>query len=218
MSSTTRFPDGVTNVSEVSMFADLRQLSPTQYHTYWEDFDYYTEADWSGSAPDASLADADGGVLDVVKGDAGSTTISKVGKSFQLEVGKRLWMECRFKVADVDQGFFVGLGLADSEYSIFGFAKTQTYVPPDPDPVQIQGFFIGTAPTALNLPLEDDTYIVLGASVDELGVVRLFVNGQFVTVASGTNPPAAVAPSFGAFAITGPQTLSVDYFLAVKER
>ena len=90
MSSTTRFPDGVTNVSEVSMFADLRQLSPTQYHTYWEDFDYYAAADWSGDTVDASLSDADGGVLDVVKGDGGETSIFKVGKSFHLEVGKRL--------------------------------------------------------------------------------------------------------------------------------
>lgn len=209
MSSTTRFPDGVTNVSEVSMFADLRQLSPTQYHTYWEDFDYYTEADWSGQASDASLADADGGVLDVVKIGGGATSISKVGKSFQFEAGKRLWMECRFKLNDVDQGFYVGFGSIATPSSTFAFVKT---------PVPSLGFFVGGTLNTLSLPLENDTYIVLGASVDELGVARVFVNGQFVTVASGTLPPSAVAPTLLALSISGDTTLSVDYFLAVKER
>jgi hypothetical protein len=209
MSSTTRFPNGVTNVSEVSMFADLRQLSPTQYHTYWEDFDYYAAADWSGDTSDASLADADGGVLDIVRTGPGASVISKVGKSFQFEAGKRLWMECRFKLDDVDQGFLVGFGSIATPSSVFAFLKTG---------VPSLGFFVGGTLNTLSLPLENDTYIVLGASVDELGVVRVFVNGQFVTVASGTLPPAAVAPSLGALAISSPVTASVDYFLAVKER
>jgi hypothetical protein len=209
MSSTTRFPDGVTNVSDVSMFADLRQLSPTQYHTYWEDFDYYTEADWSGQASDASLADADGGVLEFVKSTSGAGVIQKVGKSFQIGAGRRFWMESRFKISDVDQGFLVGFGDPATPSTIFGFVKS---------PVPALGFYVGTTLTSVNLPLEDDTYIVLGASVDELGVVRLFVNGQFVTVASGTIPAAALAPTFTALAVTDVQTLSVDYFLAVKER
>jgi hypothetical protein len=209
MSSTTRFPDGVTNVSEVSMFADLRQLSPTQYHTYWEDFDYYTEADWSDQASDASLADADGGVLDIANSGGGTSSISKVGKSFQFEAGKRLWMECRLKLNDVDQGFIVGFGSIATQSSIFAFVKS---------PVPALGFYVGTTLNSLSLPLEDDTYIVLGASVDESGVVRVFVNGQFVTVASGTLPPSAVPPLLGVIAIPGAATLSVDYFLAVKER
>ena len=67
MSSTTRFPNGVTNVGEDTIFAALGQLAPTKFHTYWEDFDYYAAGDWTVTETQASatqaLADGDGGLL-----------------------------------------------------------------------------------------------------------------------------------------------------------
>ncbi len=59
---TTRFPHGITNTSVDTTLGTIGQPDPSQYHTYWEDFDYYTAGDWtitvtqagSGSASEAS--------------------------------------------------------------------------------------------------------------------------------------------------------------------
>jgi hypothetical protein len=211
MSSTTRFPNGVTNVSEVSMFADLKQLDPTQYHTYWEDFDYYgAAADWSGNPADAALTNADGGVIEVSKtSGAGVGYIQKIGQSFTVEVGKRLWLQAKVKLNDNAQGLFVGLGTVPPSSDDFWFVY---------DPVNGLQFVIGTTITPLNLTLASDTYVVLGVYVNESGVVSVFVNGQFVKTATGTLSASTVSPIMVAYAINNPAVLSIDYFLAVKER
>ena len=34
----THFPNGVTNVTKESTFGDLKQMSPSKYTVYWNDF------------------------------------------------------------------------------------------------------------------------------------------------------------------------------------
>ena len=51
--TTTRFPNGITNVGEQSLFAELGQPAATIFHTYFEDFDYYTAGDWTVTETDA---------------------------------------------------------------------------------------------------------------------------------------------------------------------
>ena len=85
--STTRFPNGVTNVGEDSLFAALGQLAGPQFHTYFEDFDYYTAADWTVTETQAgatqALTDGDGGLLLLTNtaADNDLVALQKVGES-----------------------------------------------------------------------------------------------------------------------------------------
>ena len=106
MSSTTRFPNGVTNAGEDTIFAALGQLAPTKFHTYMEDFDYYTAGDWTVTETQAgatqALADGDGGLLLLTNSAADDdlNALQKKGESFRFAAGKKLWFEARFKVSD----------------------------------------------------------------------------------------------------------------------
>jgi len=92
--TTTRFPNGVTNVGEQSLFAELGQPAATIFHTYFEDFDYYTAGDWTVTETDAgatqALTDGDGGLLLITNTAADNDLVSlqKKGESFRFASGK----------------------------------------------------------------------------------------------------------------------------------
>ena len=100
----TRFPFGLTNVSESNSLADLGMPSPTKYHSYMEDFDYYVAGDWTVTETDSgatqALTDGDGGLLLVTNtaADNDLVGIQKKGESFRFASGKKLFFEARFKV------------------------------------------------------------------------------------------------------------------------
>jgi len=66
--SSTNFDSGITNAPKASTAGNLGHLDPTQWHTYFNDFDTYVAGEWTittteggaGSATEA-LADVDGG-------------------------------------------------------------------------------------------------------------------------------------------------------------
>ena len=107
--STTRFPNGVTNVGEDSLFAALGQLAGPEFHTYFEDFDYYAAADWTVTETQAgatqALTDGDGGLLLLTNtaADNDLVALQKVGESYRFESGKKLFFEARFKVSNATQ-------------------------------------------------------------------------------------------------------------------
>jgi hypothetical protein len=101
----TRFPNGVTNVSEDSPFADLAMPAPTLFHTYMEDFDYYVAGDWTVTETDAgateALADGDGGLLLLTNTAADNDLVAmqKKGNSFTFTAGKKLFLNRASKLA-----------------------------------------------------------------------------------------------------------------------
>ena len=92
--SNTRFPNGITNVSEVNLFADMIKPDPTLFHEYNQDFDQYVAADWTVTATGSTtqaLAAGDGGWLLITNSAANADIceVQKVPASFSLTSGKR---------------------------------------------------------------------------------------------------------------------------------
>ena len=116
----TRFQNGVTNRSVGSIFASMKQMDPTIFHTYFEDFDYYTAANWTVTEVGVAtqvLSDFDGGALLISTAalDNDSSFQQKVGESFQLALGRKLFFKCRFQVSDaVESDVVIGLQVTDT--------------------------------------------------------------------------------------------------------
>lgn len=115
----TRFGNGVTNRPENDIFASLRTMDPTLYHTFFEDFDYYVAANWTVTEVGVgtrALQDADGGRLLVTNAaaDDNHNYFNKVGESFLFETGKKLFFRALFQVNDATQSdFIMGLQITD---------------------------------------------------------------------------------------------------------
>ena len=126
----THFTSGVTNVSADGSLGKAKQLDPTKYHIYHDDFDKYTASDWvittteagSGNASEA-LADGDGGLLVVTNDDANDDAdffqwaggSGGVIESFKWEANKQLFFKARFKTSDADNSdVVIGLQITDT--------------------------------------------------------------------------------------------------------
>ena len=102
MPTPTRFPKGITNVDANALMAQLPMpYPPALLHTYFEDFDYYTAADWTitrvGTTPTEALTDVDNGVLllTMAATDDSSSFLQKKGESFLPASGKKMFFEAR---------------------------------------------------------------------------------------------------------------------------
>lgn len=225
---TTRFPNGVTNVGEDSIFAELGQPAGPRYHTYFEDFDYYTSGDWTVTETDAAatqaLTDGDGGQLLITNGntDDDLVALQKVGESFLFESGKRLFFESRFKVSD-----------ATATDVVMGLQITDT----TPLDVTDGVFFIkGNGDTSVDLLVEknntatttsgiadmaDDTFTTLSFYYNGSDEIVYAVNGVVGGASAVTNLPddenltVSFALQNGASAV---KTMTVDYVFVAKER
>lgn len=225
--STTRFPNGVTNVGEDSLFAALGQLAATQFHTYFEDFDYYTAADWTVTETQAgatqALTDGDGGLLLLTNtaADNDLVALQKVGESYRFASGKKLFFEARFKVSNATQSDVVmGLQITDATPldvtdGVF-FLKSD-----DSTTINLLVEKNNTATTTSVGTLADDTYIRLGFYYDGNSSIQAFVNGTYVATSATTNLVDDEDLTIS-FAIQNgnavARTMTVDYIYVAKER
>lgn len=120
--SVTRFPNGVTNVLENTIFNALKMPNPMLYHQYSEDFDYYNAANWTVTETQAgatqALTDGNGGLLLLTNSAADDDVnqIQKVGESFLPTLGKKFFMEARFAISDVLQSdMAIGIQVANTD-------------------------------------------------------------------------------------------------------
>ena len=226
MLSTTRFPNGVTNVGEESLFAAMGQLAPTKFHTYMEDFDYYTAADWTVTETDAgatqALTNGDGGLLLITNtaADNDLVALQKVGASFTFESGKKLWFEARFKVSDATQSDLV-MGLQVTDTTPLNVSDGVFFQKDDGSAaVSLLVEKTNTATTTAAATLVDDTYIRLGYWYDGDAAVYIFVNGSIVGKSVTTNlPTASLRVSFALQnGEAAAKTMTVDYIFVAKER
>ena len=225
--TTTRFPNGVTNVGEDSLFAALGQLAATQFHTYFEDFDYYTAADWTVTETQAgatqALTDGDGGLLLLTNtaADNDLVALQKVGESYRFASGKKLFFEARFKVSNATQSDVVmGLQITDATPldvtdGVF-FLKSD-----DSTTINLLVEKNNTATTTSVGTLADDTYIRLGFYYDGNSSIQAFVNGTYVATSATTNLVDDEDLTIS-FAIQNgnavARTMTVDYIYVAKER
>lgn len=225
--STTRFPNGVTNVGEDSLFAALGQLAGPQFHTYFEDFDYYAAADWTVTETQAgatqALTDGDGGLLLLTNtaADNDLVALQKVGESYRFASGKKLFFEARFKVSNATQSDVVmGLQITDATPldvtdGVF-FLKSD-----DSTTINLLVEKNNTATTTSVGTLADDTYIRLGFYYDGNSSIQAFVNGTYVATSATTNLVDDEDLTIS-FAIQNgnavARTMTVDYVYVAKER
>jgi hypothetical protein len=225
--STTRFPNGVTNVGEDSLFAALGQLAATQFHTYFEDFDYYNAANWTVTETQAgatqALTDGDGGLLLLTNtaADNDLVALQKVGESYRFASGKKLFFEGRFKVSNATESDVV-MGLQITDTTPLDVSDGVFFLKSDGSTtISLLVEKNGTATTTSVGTLADDTYIRLGFYYDGNSSIQAFVNGTYVATSATTNLVDDEDLTIS-FALQNgnavARTMTVDYVYVAKER
>ncbi len=226
--TTTRFPNGLTNVGVDAPFADLKMPAPTLFHTYFEDFDYYVAGDWTVTETDSgatqALADGDGGLLLITNTAADNDLVSlqKKGESFLFESGKRLFFEARFKVNDATESDVV-IGLQITDTTPLDVTDGVFFIKADgAATVNLLVEKNNTATTTSSVAtMADDTFITLGFYYDGSTQIQYSVNGTVLGTSVTTNLPddealtVTMALQNGAAAA---KTMTVDYVFVAKER
>ena len=223
----TRFPNGVTNVGEDSLFADLAMPAPTLFHTYMEDFDYYTAGDWTVTETDASatqaLTDGDGGLLLITNtaADNDLVALQKKGESFRFASGKKLFFEARLKVNDATQSDLV-VGLQITDATPLDVTDGVFFIKDDGSTsVVLRVEKNNTATSTTVGTMANDTFIRLGFYYDGDSQIQYFVNGTLGGASVTTNlvDDEDLTVSFAlqnGEAVA--KTMTVDYIFVAKER
>jgi len=227
----TRFPNGVTNVAENDLFCDLAMPDPTQFHTYFDDFDTYTAAQWTVTETSATatqaLADGDGGWLLLTNSteDDSLNALQKVGESFLLTSGKKTFFKTRFKVSDATQSDVV-IGLQITDASPLDVSDGVYFLKTDGaatvDLICRKNATTGSNTETAVATLSDDTFVTLGWYYDGQGSITYSVNG---TVAGSMDASSSYLPDTDltvSFAIqngaAAAKTMTVDFIYAAQQR
>lgn len=228
---TTHFPNGLSNVAKTNELGNMGQLDPTQFHTYFNDFDTYVAGEWTittveaggGSATEA-LTDADGGVLLITNdsADNDSDFFNKVGESFKFESGKKLWFKSRFKVSDATQSDFI-MGLQITDTTPLDVTDGVFFQKDDGDAnldFHVEKNNTATSSSAI-ATVSNNTYLTVAFYYNGSDNIAAYVDGVLKDNVAVTNLPddEELTISFGiqnGEAVA--KTMSIDYILVAKER
>ena len=227
----TRFPNGVTNVADNALFADMAQLDPTKFHTYFNDFDTYAAADWTVTETQAGATQAltagDGGLLLLTNSAADDdlNALQKNPAAFSFTAGKKTFFRARFKVSDATQSDVViglqvvdatPLDVTDGVYFLKSDGAATVNV------ICRKDASTGSTSASAIATLANDTFITLGFYYDGEGKVFYEVNGSVIGSLSATSAFLPDADCTVSFAIqngeAAAKTMTVDYIFAAKER
>jgi len=224
----TRFPNGVTNVSDQNLYADMGQDSPSLFHSYYNDFDTYASGDWTSTVTGtgtSALTNGDGGLL-LLTNTTGATDAvfsQKVGESFTFASGKKLWFEARLKVSDATASAFVmglqvtdttPLAVANGVFFLKSAASTSIALVLTKASTSTTNAAIATA--------ANDTFINLAYFYDGVSTVYYFVNGTLAGSSVTTNLPLSSTTLTVSFGVqngaAAAKTMTIDYINVTKER
>lgn len=227
----TRFPNGVTNVADNALFADMVQPDPTKFHTYFNDFDTYTAGDWvvteTQAAATQALTAGDGGLLLLTNtaADDDLVALQKTPAAFTFTAGKKTFFSCRFKVSDATQSDVViglqvvdttPLDVTDGVYFLKADGSTAISV------ICRKNATTGSTSASSIATLANDTYIELGFAYDGEGKVFYEVNGNVVGSLDASSAYLPDTDCTVSFAIQNGEavakTMTVDYIFVAKER
>jgi hypothetical protein len=227
----TRFPNGVTNVNDVNLFADLGQLDATKFHTFFDDFDTYTAGDWTvtetNSGATQALTAGDGGLLLVTNtaADDDLVALQKNPAAFTFTAGKKLFFRARFKVSDATQSDLVfglqvvdtsPLDVTDGVYFLKADGSTAVSV------ICRKNATTGSTSASSIATLANDTFITLGFAYDGEGNVAYEVNGAVVGSLDASSAYLPDTTCTVSFALQNGEavakTMTVDFIYVAKER
>lgn len=224
----TRYPNGVTNQFDNSIFTNLKVPDPSVYHPFFEDFDQFTAAQWSqgGVNPGATaLAAGDGGILSMATTGASgdSNYIQQAANAWTFQSGKKLFFRVRGQLDDVTLGLLAfGLQIpvaannfltpADGIFLRKPAADTNVYLVSRVGSVETLSAALGV--------LTNATPFELSFAYDGQGNIAAALNGQVkasITPASLTAVGLRVTAGVQANSAAA-RTLLLDQLVCMKER
>lgn len=229
MTTPTRFPKGVTNVSPRHPLARFKGPDPLKSHVFWTDFDTFVAGDWTitkvGTGTDALTAFDGGALLDTTTaGATDSQILVKTPSGFTLNSGLQSWFRSKHRLSDATTSRLLA-GLINASATTFvptdGFwfdkANAGTTISINSG---IAGVVTTTAIAAAVFTAVAATDVVLGIHFDGRSTVSFYINDVCVgsiTLASVT--AVALAPAFGIQnGAAAAKTLTTDFLLAAEER
>jgi len=225
--NTTRIEDGLTNTTKKSPFGNYIAACPTNVHSYFNNFDTYTAADW--------LVDRVGtGTTALVNGNGGLVTITnsalngdyvvnnKNKDSFLVAAGKPIWFSSRLKISDTILSLLI-IGLKVGSETVGALVSGIFFIKE-----------LGTPNLSFklmdSLGINENTNVctMVSNQFTELSFfyngsdrVEVFCNGDYVTFLNLDNMPfgTTLTPAFGIYsAESAIKTLTVDYIFSSKAR
>lgn len=230
MTSPVRYPGGLTDNVGRDAWGNYGQPDPTRWHTYHNDFDAYTAAQWTvttvGSTPTAALTNADGGrlLLTTTAGSGDGIFLQKVGEGFLMEAGKPAGFKAKLQISSTNAVFALGLQVTDTTpldvtdgiYFLKAAAGTTMTA------IVGKNASTGRNTSAAFGTLAAATDVTLGWWYDGKGEVSFYINDakQLSLDASSTYlPDTTLTPSFGVQAGTAAiVTASYDFIACAKYR
>lgn len=236
MGSPSRFTNGIATVSKSNPLGNFGLPDPTEWHTYFNDFDTYTAGEWTVTevgVGSRALTDIDGGALLITNAAADNdrNELQKLGESFLLAAGKRAFFKARFKVSDATQSdFLIGLAVTDTtlQGAVDGAGVTDGifFSKDDGDAlldVQCQkNATTGQTRAAGIATVVADTFLTVAWAFDGKSDVAYFVNDVQLGTLAGTSaflPDTELTVSFALMngeAVA--KTMTLDYIFASIER
>jgi hypothetical protein len=235
----TRFPKGSTTAAKNTTLGMYGLEDKTKWHTYFDDFDTYTAAEWAvtnvGTTPTQALTSLDGGnlLLTMAATDDSSSQLQLATGGFSITAGKQAIFKTRFKISDATQSDFV-VGLCVLDTTIVGvtggdgctdgifFAKDDAtnipslYVQKD----ATNGQKITALPTTIDTNFNTwGWYFNGGSSVEVYKNDAKIATVDLTTTASAFLPDAVLTVTFGVQngeAVA--KTMTMDYIFAAIER
>lgn len=118
----TRFPGGLSTAIKNTLFGNLTIPNPLQPHTYVNDFNDYTAAQWvvtTAGAGATALAAGNGGFVTQTTNGGGTDAQFnlKTPASFAFVAGTQLWFAWRGKLSTLSSILQVGLQVAGSSFA-----------------------------------------------------------------------------------------------------
>jgi hypothetical protein len=226
--TTTRYPNGITNVSKTNPLGTYESYDPAKWYQYFDDFDNYFPGEWNvivnGAGGARDLIDEDGGILSITNsaGDDDSTVLIKKPETLTIESGKKTIFKARFSVSDATQSDFI-IGIRIAGTSVIAPSDAIIFSKDDGNTnlyFSLRKNSVATS-TSTIATIADDTYIEVAFVYNGTNKVDYFVNNQKLGYLGITNLPNDEELSAG-FSIQNGEavakTIKVDYLFVAKER
>lgn len=227
----TRFPNGITTVEAVKPLGQFSLPDPTQFYTYFNDFDYFNSSEWTITTVEAgaggateTITNASGGVFVVTNDDADNDSdfFQKTNETFKFTSGKKLFFKSRFKVSDATQSDFV-IGLQITDTTPLDVSDGVFFQKDDGDAnldFHVEKNNTATSASAIST-VSNDTYLTVAFYYDGDSSIKYYVDDVLLGSSVTTNLPddEELTISFGIQnGEAAAKVMSVDYIFAAIER